>query len=758
MPAKVYLRFLRGGLIASLFIVFFVFRDLLFPYITSKQLAFNVLMEFLLAVWLVFIMRYPEYRPKKSYISWGLVAYFLAVLASIAVSVDPGLSFWGDAERMLGFFHLFHFLIFYFILITVFQTASDWRLFLMTSVAVATVISLIGVFGENVYTRIGNTAYVSGYLIFNLFFAVLLFLRSPRNWWRWLYVPALGFMLWEFALTRTSGAIIGLAAGLLLAVLLLGILHRDAKRRRWSVVVFLIAVLGILAIFSQSESAWFQGSFLRNLTSEKATFQTRLISWRGAAAEFRYHPLFGTGFGNYAIIFDKHFDPVFYNYDKVETYFDRAHNNLIDIASTTGLVGLITYLSIFVAAGYYLFKRFRASGGRAGGQSSELIVIIALLAAYFVQNLAIFDSYTTYIGLMTTLGYIYWLSQDSTEESAELGRQETAEGEAIGKRRLTVGSRWELSLLVLFLALMALVVYQYNYRPWRMLGGVIDGYGRILEGKLASGVLSYQAALIGTPLDQDGRVTLINLLTANPPLLQSLTETQAEQVLAYGIELAEKNVAKNPFDSLSQLQLAQIRDTAARYFYQDLDRFNYYSSLALEAIEYSLESSPGRVPVYVVKAQMQLARGEREEAIETLEYAISLNPAYSEGHCRLAQFYFFLETADKDRAEEYAAKIGEPLDRCVDLGGAADINSPTVLAQALNYYAPRGDFVRSLQLAERMVALNAYDAQSWLNLAKLYMIAGAPEAAEEAVDRAILLDKETAAKWAEFISTMRLEE
>ena len=69
----------------------------------------------MLAVWLVFIMRYPEYRPKRSYISWGLIAYFVAILASIAVSYDPALSFWGDAERMLGLFHLLHFLIFYFI-------------------------------------------------------------------------------------------------------------------------------------------------------------------------------------------------------------------------------------------------------------------------------------------------------------------------------------------------------------------------------------------------------------------------------------------------------------------------------------------------------------------------------------------------------------------------------------------------------------------------------------------------------------------
>jgi len=100
MSAKIYKRVLQGGLIASFVIVFFVFQDLLFPYITSKQLSFNILMEMLLAVWLVLILRYPEYRPRRNYIIGGLVAFLLAILASCAVSVDVGLSFWGDAERI----------------------------------------------------------------------------------------------------------------------------------------------------------------------------------------------------------------------------------------------------------------------------------------------------------------------------------------------------------------------------------------------------------------------------------------------------------------------------------------------------------------------------------------------------------------------------------------------------------------------------------------------------------------------------------
>ncbi|MFZ4631754.1 MAG: hypothetical protein ACOYL8_00935, partial [Patescibacteria group bacterium] len=210
MSPKTYLRILQGGLIASLFIILCVFKELLFPFITSKQLPFNIIMEILFAIWVVFIMRYPEYRPKKNYISYGLIFYFLAILASCLVSVDFNLSFWGDAERMLGFFHLAHFLIFYFILITVFRTWKEWRLFFQASVVIATIVSLIGLLGTDLYSTIGNTAYVSGYLIFSIYFSILLFFRSESKSLRWLYLIPLVPMLIEFVKMRTSGAIIGL--------------------------------------------------------------------------------------------------------------------------------------------------------------------------------------------------------------------------------------------------------------------------------------------------------------------------------------------------------------------------------------------------------------------------------------------------------------------------------------------------------------------------------------------------------------------
>ena len=750
MSAKTYLRILQGGIIASLLMVFFVFSSLLFPYITSKQLSFNILMEVLLAIWLVFILRFPQYRPKKSYITWGLVAYFAAILVTSFTGVNFTLSFWGNAERMLGFFPIVHFLIFYLILITVFKTWKEWQALLISSVIIAVLVSLKGVGGANIYSSIGNTAYVSGYLIFNLFFSFLLWLRSEHQGWRWLYALGAIIMLWEFWTCHTSGAIIGLFSSILLLFLLLGLTHKNKNLRRSVIAILAVAIIGVVGIFSQYKSAWFQGSFLRNLTTQKATFQTRLISWKGAAADFKNHPWLGVGLGNYAVIFDKHFDASFFNYATSDTYFDRAHNNIIDITSTTGLVGLISYLSIFVAALYYLIKKFKKNGAYSGRgsfrerQNLEIIVIITLLAAYFIQNLAVFDSLVTYIGLMITLGFIIWLfkeySPDDESEDRELISNNPADN-IEEKKVITMSPDWEWLVLIILLLSTYIFTSQYNLKPWRVFKGTIVGYGNIVNGNFVSGFEAYISALSGTNLDHDARVTLINLVNSNPQILSSLSKDQAGIALDYVISLAEKNVAIAPLDSLSQMQLAEAYNSAARFYYEDVEKFNYYSDLSIKAIDLSIAASPGRAPVYLVKSQMLLMSKKNSEAIDAAKYAVSLNDKYYEGYCRLAQTYSFLQDSEN---------IVAPLTSCIDLGGINSIPSNSLLASTLTYFASINDYSRALIVAERLASLNKGDAAILMNLAKLYLINGDNVKAQETAAEAIKIDKTLSSDWTDF--------
>ena len=93
MSKNIYELILKGGLYLSLIAVLLVYNGFLFPFITTKQIYFNILIEVLSVFWIVYLLRFPEERPKKTWVSVGLVAYFSAVLLSSIFGIDFNLSF-----------------------------------------------------------------------------------------------------------------------------------------------------------------------------------------------------------------------------------------------------------------------------------------------------------------------------------------------------------------------------------------------------------------------------------------------------------------------------------------------------------------------------------------------------------------------------------------------------------------------------------------------------------------------------------------
>jgi len=360
-------------------------------------------------------------------------------------------------------------------------------------------------------------------------------------------------MLIAFFRADTSGAIIGLGVSVLLLIFLLGLFAHRRRLRQIALIVFSVAVIAVVALFSQYNQPWFkENPFLKDLSVNKSTFQTRWLSWEGAFRDFPDHPILGTGFGNYALIFDRQFNPEFFNYSTTETYFDRAHNNLIDIVSTTGLVGLFAYLSIFIAAAMAWFRAvkrhgFRVQPGAEGTAMRELLVMAALLAAYFIQNLAVFDSLPTYMGLMISLAYLIFITRPETET------EPIPSAPSISDTKEYIG-------LVMAGILMLIIVFSYNVRSMNMLTRVIEAYSYVATGQYNLGLESYREALaMDTPLIRDARTTLVNIVISNPSIFQRFSEDNLKESIDFVETELEKNVAYNPADSLTQMQAALFR-------------------------------------------------------------------------------------------------------------------------------------------------------------------------------------------------------
>jgi len=754
MSLKIYLNILKTGIYLSFISVFLVFTNLLFPYITSKQIAFNILVEVLMIFWLALVVKYPEVRPKKSFITYGLAAFFAALLGSSIFGVDFNLSFWGDIERMLGWFHIFHFFLYYLIIITVFRNLKDWRNLFIVSIVAAGIVSLYSLF-KIPYSTIGNTAYVSGYVIFNIYFALILFFRRrdeekiKRQDWliSALYLAVAFIMLLVMKQTNTRGAYVGLGVSFLL-FFILQVLYSQSKRIKiysFSAMALGIILISLIFIFPQSKLV--TGTPVLNtitqISAKAVTFQTRLISWKAAWKDLPNHILLGTGYGNFAISFDKYFDPKFYSYTPTETYFDRAHNNLVDIASTGGLISLLTYLSILIAAGYYLVKGKRQNKI----STNEFILLVCLLVAYFIQNLAVFDSLVTYISLMLTLGYLYWLVNPVKSGSAGAKQFNGVNGSEA--EEFVTGSgltNKDLAVLAIAGLIFLSVAYQYNIKPLKMLDGTIKGQMKFAQGDIAGGVEEYKKALsYETGLDRDSRASLVNAVNARQYNLLSLDKVKAKQIADYAISLAEQNVKLNSRDSMMQMQLAQTLNTAASINTDDPSKFSFYADRALQAIDESIKASLGRVTTYFSKAQIYITMNDKDKALEILKYAAGLNENYAEAACYLARVAIYL----KDEITGYQA-----MDKCLDLNGGTYLNPVDLIKIALGHYNEKKDLTHMLILCERWAVLEPNNFQPWVNLSLLYEQAGNKEKARESARKAGELDSSLRAAVEGFIKKL----
>lgn len=717
----------------SLISVLLVYDGFLFPFITTKQLYFNILIEAISVFWIMYLLKYPEERPKRTWVGVGLVSYFSVVLLTCFTGVDFNLSFWGDIERMLGFFHIVHFLVLYFMIITVMREWKDWKYFLLSSVIVAQMVSLYGITGR-AFSSIGNTAYVAGYLIFNFYFALILFFREEDKKKRWVYLLLIPLMVKEFLILRSSGGTLGVGVGLSVFGFLYGVFSENTVVKRLTL-GFSVLIATVFVVTFVNKDMVKSIPILSDINVEKNTFQTRLISWRAAMRDLPNHYLLGTGFGNYAVTFDKYFEPTFYDFTRSETYFDRAHNNIIEIVSTTGLFGLIAYLSIFLATGLALIKGFRSGVVSL----NEFALVVALLVSYFVQNLAVFDSLATFIGLMITLAYVYWLVGGSARGNA----REVSEVSGGEVERPIVNDNNEKGYLIAIGLVFVIMIFQFNVKPIKMLKGTILGQIAFAQNDIAGAYEEYKRALsYETGLDRDARGTFAREISSKMDLLKQLDKAKADEIILYAIGLLEANVEQNPLDSLTQMQLAQVYRAAAMYYIADETTSSELFQRANNAVDLSIESSPGRIRIYFSKVQILLSAGRVDEAIEVLKYAVSLNENYYDSVCHLGSVQLAVE---KEGAYD-------AIDRCLELNGHVLLQPLKVAFDIMQHYKEEEDSVNVVKMLEQINKLEPGNALVLVELAKYYATLGENEKARDAAARASVIDpamKEGAEKFIE---------
>jgi O-antigen ligase len=225
------------------------------------------------------------------------------------------------------------------------STRSGFRTIVHGFLLGSVVASLYSIaFGHYSSGRLGGLSalsdpnYFAAELIPAIVIACFLFVTTGSARTRWLFAAVAGIDLVAFVLTQSRGGIVGLAVGLVAAIVVAG----RARARVLALVLVLFAG-GLGYYLAYKPAHVFQsGSSANGLTSG------RLNQWQVALRVFGGHPIGGVGLGNYPVV-EPSYAVQTVNLTKVYQIVNEhlvVHNTYLQFATDLGLVGLGLFLTI----------------------------------------------------------------------------------------------------------------------------------------------------------------------------------------------------------------------------------------------------------------------------------------------------------------------------------------------------------------------------------------------------------------------------
>ena len=547
-----YLTFLMPLLVGTSFI---------FPFISLKTFYFRIVVEVALLLYILLALASSYYRPKMNKLIWLIIAFGLIIFITGLIGLNPYKSFWGTIERGEGFVFISHLFIFCLIASQTFKTRKEWFNFLSGSITISLIVGIyalgqkfnaswavVNSNGARLASTLGNPSYLGAYALGLFWLSLLLFFSRKKIWWKIIFIATALFNLYLLVQTQTRGAMLGLVISLFLVALAYIVLNKSKKVKIILSLILLIFISSVFFIWFNRQSDWVRSSSslsrLANIRLTQITVESRLLaldsSWQGWQNSF----LLGYGWENYNIVFNKYFHPKIYRDNGSQIWFDRAHNTILDVAVATGLVGLLTYLGIYLAAILIILSLLRRNRYR---NIHLAIMLFGFLSAHFFQNIFVFDSLPTYLMLFTVFGFIAYLGSEQ-----EHYRPDEIKQKPLNIYALSVG------IIVLFF-----VAYNLNIKPARANIKALDAMRMVYSGQLdksfklfdqAIGMRTYQSVEIRNKIAD-------NILSKNIPA--NVKDAQKRKAnFVYAIKHMKDNIKANPYDVQHYIYLMALYNAA----------------------------------------------------------------------------------------------------------------------------------------------------------------------------------------------------
>lgn len=516
---------------------------------------------------------------------------------------------------------------------------------------------------------------------------------DERNARRWFYGVMIFMSVAILLNTLTRGTTLGLVVGLAVTGLVVMWQNRDRRlvRRLFFIAMVVLVVAGggfYLARDSQFVQSNSVLSRFAPLLSAKGIWgesASRRMVWGIAWAGFKERPILGWGPENYNLVFNKYYNPKMFGQ---EAWFDRAHNVFFDWLTSAGLLGLVSFLSIWLAAIYSVWgRRFRSCWS-----GIERAVISGLLAAYFVHSIFVFDVLVSYWLFVTILTYLASrsLTEDAKQKKNKLRSQRTY---------------WpKIGLAVLVPIGLILVIYWANVKPWRASRELVraisffpDQAGAMINEHLEQKQESFQKVFAANTMANAEASEQYLMLASRARGLSGVRDDLKLKFMNAAVDEIKNQIARAPLDARPPYFLGT--------FYVNSRQLD----LGIDYLEQALSLSPNKQMIMFDLASAYAMAGEFTKTEALVRQAYELAPESETA----AKFYalVLLELKRGDEALKIIGRLSE--------AGQASLDD-----RFINAFDNAGLPREVLRLWQKKVEQNGANPQFRFSLAAAYLKVG----------------------------------
>lgn len=340
-----------------------------------------------------------------------LLIYFMLLVVSLFFALNRELAIHGSPRREDGF----RIMMVYFLLFLAARTSAisetKFNVGIEISAMILSIYGIMQFYGLDPFPRdfirsrwrtafstFGNPNFFGSYLVLVIPVALDGFIKRRKNISGFVY----SILLYALLCTRTRSAWIGAAVAIVAYLVASRISPSHCRQDIRRLVCILVITLAVVLMFNtlnsnafvQRSRSIFEGalSVIRNEEPERAG-SGRIFIWRRVILLIRDRPLTGYGIENLREPFAERFnEDVMAVFGRI-LYFDKAHNEYLHIAVTTGIPSLIVYLLLVTKAFHAGLTRLR--------EYDTYCPFVASVLGYLVQ--AFFNI------SVVSVAYIFWV-------------------------------------------------------------------------------------------------------------------------------------------------------------------------------------------------------------------------------------------------------------------------------------------------------------------------------------------------------------